>query len=136
MKKWGEGKAAAMAVVVSAGALLGVFGFAAIMRNAGQRIPAATFATTVPAAILPGTLAADASNGRHLFLMNCAHCHGDDARGNGEDGDGPDLFALRIGNARIATVIRGGIPDEMPSFAKKHGPADIADLTGYLRTLQ
>ncbi|MDR3404062.1 MAG: cytochrome c [Chthoniobacter sp.] len=74
--------------------------------------------------------------GRRLFVQSCAHCHGDDARGNGEDGDGPDLFALRIGNARIATVIRGGIPDEMPSFAKKHGPADIADLTGYLRTLQ
>jgi mono/diheme cytochrome c family protein len=75
-------------------------------------------------------------HGRRLFVQSCAHCHGDDARGNGEDGDGPDLFALRIGNARIAAVVRGGIPDEMPSFAKKHGAADIADLTAYLRTLR
>jgi len=39
-------------------------------------------------------------------------------RGSGEDGDGPDLFRLGIGNARISAVIRKGIPDEMPSFAK------------------
>ena len=43
---------------------------------------------------------------------------------------------LNCGNARIAAVIHGGIPEEMPSFAKKHGPEDIADLTGYLRTLR
>src|SRR6218665_3208591 len=77
-----------------------------------------------------------AEHGRHLFTQSCAHCHGDDARGDGEDGDGPDLYRLRIGNARIAAVIRTGIPDEMPSFLKKHGPEDIADLTAYLRTLQ
>jgi mono/diheme cytochrome c family protein len=77
-----------------------------------------------------------ALRGRQLFVQSCAHCHGDDARGSGEDGDGPDLYRLRIGNARIAAVIRTGIPEEMPSFAKKHGTADIADLTGYLRTLQ
>jgi mono/diheme cytochrome c family protein len=81
-------------------------------------------------------VASSAEHGRRLFGQSCAHCHGDDARGNGEDGDGPDLFGLRIGNARIAAVIRTGIPDEMPSFAKKHGPADIADLTAYLRTLR
>jgi mono/diheme cytochrome c family protein len=75
-------------------------------------------------------------HGRRLFVQSCAHCHGDDARGSGEDADGPDLFALRIGNARIAAVIRSGIPEEMPSFAKKHGTADIADLTAYLRTLR
>src|SRR5436190_562473 len=54
-----------------------------------------------------------AGHGRQLFVQSCAHCHGDDARGNGEDGDGPDLFGLRIGNARIAAVIRSGIPEEM-----------------------
>ena len=75
-------------------------------------------------------------HGRRLFVQSCAHCHGDDAHGSGEDADGPDLFGLRIGNARIAAVIHGGIPEEMPSFAKKHGADDIADLTGYLRTLR
>ena len=33
-------------------------------------------------------------------------------------------------------VIRKGIPDEMPSFAKKHSAQDIADITAYLRTLR
>ncbi|HEV7402224.1 MAG TPA: cytochrome c [Chthoniobacteraceae bacterium] len=87
---------------------------------------------SAPAPPLP----ASAERGRRLFVQSCAHCHGDDARGSGEDGDGPDLFDLPIGNARIAAVIRTGIPDEMPSFAKKHGPADIASLTAYLRTLR
>lgn len=83
-----------------------------------------------------GSLSGDAGHGRKLFVQSCAHCHGDDARGSGEDGEGPDLFRLAIGNARIAAVIRGGIPDEMPSFAKKHHAPDIADLTSYLRTLR
>ncbi len=75
-------------------------------------------------------------HGRRLFVQSCAHCHGDDARGNGEDGDGPNLYRLPISNARIAAVIRTGIPEEMPSFAKKHGATDVADLTAYLRTLR
>jgi mono/diheme cytochrome c family protein len=75
-------------------------------------------------------------SGRSLFVQSCAHCHGDDARGTGEDGDGPDLYGLRISNARIASVIRSGIPGEMPSFAKKYSASDIAILTGYLRTLR
>jgi mono/diheme cytochrome c family protein len=82
-------------------------------------------------------LASDASeHGRSLFLRSCAHCHGDDAHGNGSDEDGPDLYRLRISDARIAVVIRKGIPDEMPSFAKKHSGQDIADLTAYLRSLR
>lgn len=77
-----------------------------------------------------------ADHGRRLFVQSCAHCHGDDARGNGEDGDGPNLYRLPISNARIAAVIRTGIAEEMPSFAKKHGAADIADLTAFLRMLR
>jgi len=93
-----------------------------------------TAPTIAPAAVV--NLPPSTPRGRRLFIQSCAHCHGDDARGSGEDGDGPDLFALRISNARIAAVIRTGIPEEMPSFAKKHGAEDIADLTAYLRTLR
>jgi mono/diheme cytochrome c family protein len=75
-------------------------------------------------------------HGRALFSRSCAHCHGDDAHGTGSDGDGPDLYRLRISDARIAAVIRKGIPDEMPSFAKKHSGLDIADLIAYLRSLR
>ena len=77
--------------------------------------------------------AGSSEQGRRLFGQSCAHCHGNGARGDGEDGDGPDLFGLRIGNARIAAVIRNGIPGEMPSFGKKHSTLDVTDLTAYLR---
>jgi len=105
--------------------LIGAFGMS---RIAGTETPGA--ARPLPA------VAATAGRGRQLFVQSCAHCHGNDARGSGEDGDGPDLFRLGIGNARIAAVIRKGIPDEMPSFAKKHSAQDIADITAYLRTLR
>lgn len=95
---------------------------------------ASTALTAAPAEAPPRPPSIE--RGRRLFVQSCAHCHGDDAHGSGEDADGPDLFGLRIGNARIAAVIHGGIPEEMPSFAKKHGADDIADLTGYLRTLR
>ena len=93
-----------------------------------------TAPTTALAAV--ATQPPSAQRGRRLFIQSCAHCHGDDAHGSGEDADGPDLYALRISNVRIAAVIRTGIPEEMPSFAKKHGATDIADLTAYLRTLR
>ena len=41
-----------------------------------------------------------------------------------------------VGNARIAAVIRTGIPGEMPSFGKKLRPAEVADVTAYLRSLR
>jgi uncharacterized membrane protein len=87
--------------------------------------------TTSPSpAVLVAT--GDAAQGRHLFLMNCAHCHGDDARGD----EGPDLHDLHKSDARIHQVITAGIKGEMPSFAKKLGEAEIRELTAYLRTLK
>ncbi len=71
------------------------------------------------------------AEGRRLFLNSCAHCHGEDGRGD----DGPDLHALWVSDRRIATVIHGGIKGEMPSFAKKHRDVEIAELIAYLRTL-
>jgi mono/diheme cytochrome c family protein len=115
-----------IAVLVGAASVLSALGSGFAHRNSAEAPPPAIDHPP------PG----DAGHGRKLFGQSCAHCHGDDARGNGEDGDGPDLSSLAIGNARIAAVIRHGIPEEMPSFAKKHGLPDIADLTAYLRTLR
>ena len=125
MKHHMPGQALRIAVLVVGCSISGAFGLGNILSTAPTAAPAA--APPRPPSV---------ERGRRLFVQSCAHCHGDDARGNGQDGEGPDLFRLRIGNARIAAVIHGGIPEEMPSFAKKHGPTDIADLTGYLRTLQ
>lgn len=76
----------------------------------------------------PGQVA----RGRMLFLDSCAHCHGPDARGD----EGPDLHNLQVSDRYIAKIVTHGIPHEMPSFAKKHGAADIAALTAYIRTVE
>jgi mono/diheme cytochrome c family protein len=71
------------------------------------------------------------AHGRRLFLDSCAHCHGADARGD----EGPDLHDVQVSDRYIANTITRGIPHEMPSFAKKHGEADIGALTAYVRSL-
>jgi mono/diheme cytochrome c family protein len=72
------------------------------------------------------------AQGRKLFLDSCAHCHGADATGD----EGPDLHDLQVSDRYIAHMIIFGEPHEMPSFAKKHGLADITALTAYIRSLE
>src|SRR5689334_1395043 len=131
MNNWSEGKALLAAICVSGVAVLGVFATASIVRN-GIPVSIPTFAIGAQAAIKTSQLTADAAQGRHLFLMNCAHCHGDDARG----AEGPDLHNLHKSDARIHLVVTEGIKGEMPSFGKKLNDADIRALTAYLRTLR
>jgi mono/diheme cytochrome c family protein len=75
------------------------------------------------------------AQGRNLYVQSCARCHGNDAKGNGEDDDGPDLHGLRISNTRISSAILKGVKGEMPSFAKKFSAADVTTLVAYLRSL-
>ena len=70
--------------------------------------------------------------GRMLFLKNCAHCHGADARGD----EGPDLHKLEVSDEWIANRIRNGKAGEMTAFAGKLQPTEINRLVGYLRTLK
>jgi len=70
--------------------------------------------------------------GYRLFDYNCAHCHGDDARGD----EGPDLHDLRKSDARIEKIIKNGIKGEMPSVGKKFNDADVQALIAWLRTLK
>ena len=131
MKNWSEGKAVLAAVFVSGTALIGMFGLSSIVRHGQFSISVPTFATSAQAAMKPAPLTADAAQGRQLFLMNCAHCHGDDAHGD----EGPDLHNLHRSDARIREVITAGIKGEMPSFGKKLGDPDVRQLVTYLRTL-
>lgn len=72
------------------------------------------------------------SYGRTLFLKNCAHCHGADARGD----EGPDLHNLDWTDKQIATRIRNGKKGQMKAFSGKFSPEQIEDVVGYLRTLK
>ena len=77
-------------------------------------------------------LSKDAERGYTLFEKNCAHCHGEDARGD----EGPDLHNLRLSDARIAKRITEGLKGEMPSFAKKFNDADVQALIAFFRSLK
>src|SRR6266568_3674354 len=74
----------------------------------------------------------EAERGHRLFDRNCAHCHGDDARGD----EGPSLYDLKKSDARITKIIKEGIQGEMPTFGKKFEDADVQALIAYLRTLK
>ena len=71
------------------------------------------------------------TQGQHLFLMNCAHCHGDDARGD----EGPDLHGLRKTDARLSALINNGIKGEMPRFNQKLSESDVQALIAFLNSL-
>ena len=70
--------------------------------------------------------------GHDLFLLNCAHCHGDDARGTDE---APDLTKIHKSEARIASVVKNGIKGEMPRFGQKLTEADVKMLIRFIRSL-
>jgi len=72
------------------------------------------------------------ASGHKLFLMNCAHCHGDDARGD----EGPDLHGVAKSDARIAEIITNGIKGEMPRFGSKLHDEDVKSLIQFLRSLK
>src|SRR6266566_5295767 len=73
-----------------------------------QPKPAAASGTAEALVIPPaGT---PANQGYKLFMLNCAHCHGSDARGE----EGPDLHGVTKSDARIASTIKNGIKGEMP----------------------
>ena len=131
MKNWSERKAFLAAVCASLTALFGMLAIASIARNGLPVVSIPMFTTSAQAALKTPELTADATQGRHLFLMNCAHCHGDDSRG----GEGPDLHDLHRSDARIHEVITAGIKGEMPSFGKKLADGDVGQLIAYLRTL-
>ena len=87
--------------------------------------PAGAEAIPIPPA---GTLA---NRGYTLFMQNCAHCHGADARGD----EGPDLHDVRKSDERITTIIQNGIKGEMPKFSAKLSAEDTRALVAFLRAL-
>ena len=77
-------------------------------------------------------LGTQARQGYTLFMMNCAHCHGNDTRGD----EGPDLHAVTKSDTRIASIIKNGIKGEMPKFGTKLTETDIQALIAFVRSLK
>ena len=127
-----ELKAAVLALAGSLGVPGVTFGLSPLLqsgRAADSKREAQTNAVPIKAEM---ALGGEAKDGYRLFDLNCAHCHGDDARGD----EGPDLHGLHKSDARLTTIIKGGIKGEMPAFAKKFNEADVQALIAYLRTLK
>ena len=68
--------------------------------------------TDIVASVAGFGVEGEARRGPSLFEHNCAHCHGDDARGD----EGPSLYDLKKTDAGIRRIIKGGIKGEMPRF--------------------
>jgi mono/diheme cytochrome c family protein len=73
-----------------------------------------------------------ANKGYKLFMLNCAHCHGANARGD----EGPDLHGMTKSDQRIVKIIQNGIKGEMPRFSAKLNDADTRSLVAFIRTLK
>jgi len=73
-----------------------------------------------------------ANQGYKLFMLNCAHCHGTDARGD----EGPDLHGVTKSDQRIVATIQEGIKGEMPRFSAKLNDTETRALVAFIRTLK
>ena len=126
-----EAKAALLGLTAAL-VLLGVtFGLSPFLQPATAAASKEQSTNTVSATGSPG-LEGEATRGHSLFDHNCAHCHGDAARGD----EGPSLYDLKKTDARITRIIKEGIKGEMPKFGTKFNNTDIQALTAYLRTLK
>src|SRR5882762_6006028 len=126
-----EIKGAFIGITAAAGLLAGTFGLAQVLQypRAGDSKATSRAQSSPPQAA--AALTGEAQKGHNLFDHNCAHCHGDDARGD----EGPNLYDLNKTDARITRIVREGIKGEMPKFGAKLNDADIQALIAYLRTL-
>ena len=117
--------------------LLGMGLAAALMLGAGywegELLPHAAPETPAVTSVSSRSEPAAALRGHDLFLMNCAHCHGDDARGTEE---GPDLTKFNKSETRIASVVKNGIKGEMPRFDQKLTDADVQILIRFIHSLK
>jgi mono/diheme cytochrome c family protein len=120
-------KAASAALCASAIAVCtlgGTLVFADYMQRKSADRPSLSATNSPPSPLI--------AQGQHLFLMNCAHCHGDDARGD----EGPDLHGLRKTDARLSALINNGIKGEMPRFNQKLSASDVQALIAFLNSLK
>src|SRR5207249_6429938 len=121
-----EIKGIILGIVSGLAAVSIAFAACEIIRPKATAAPGATAGLVIPP---DGT---QAYKGYTLFMMNCAHCHGNDARGD----EGPDLHGVTKSDARIASIIKNGIKGEMPKFGTKLTETDIQALIAFVRSLK
>jgi cbb3-type cytochrome c oxidase subunit III len=126
-----EAKAGLLGLAAALGLLGVTFGLSPLLQPATAAAAKEQSIKIASSAASP-TLEGEAKRGQSLFDHNCAHCHGDDARGD----EGPSLYDLKKSDARVTKIIKEGIKGEMPKFGTKFNDADIQALIAYVRTLK
>ncbi len=126
-----EAKAGLLGLAAALGLLGVTFGLSPLLQPA-TAAAAKEQSIKIASASASPTLEGEAKRGHSLFDHNCAHCHGDDARGD----EGPSLYDLKKSDARVTKIIKEGIKGEMPKFGTKFNDADIRALIAYVRTLK
>jgi mono/diheme cytochrome c family protein len=126
-----EAKAGLLGLAAALGLLGITFGLSPLLPPATAAASKEQSIRIASAAASP-TLEGEARRGHSLFERNCAHCHGEDARGD----EGPSLYDLKKSDARVTKIIKEGIKVEMPKFGAKFNDADIQALIAYVRTLK
>ena len=126
MKFSPELKAMVLATVSGLAAISIAFAAGEIIRPKAAAASGATERLVIPPAGTP------ANQGYKLFMLNCAHCHGTDARGD----EGPDLHGVTKSDPRIVTIIQNGIKGEMPKFSAKLNDTETRALVAFIRTLK
>src|ERR1041384_1417311 len=97
-----EIKATLAALTASAFMLAATFSLAQVLQStngAASRQSSETKPSVTQVALVSIN---EAQSGHSLFQQNCAHCHGDDARGD----EGPSLHNLSLSDAGIAKRIK------------------------------
>jgi mono/diheme cytochrome c family protein len=125
--KWSLEFKGAVLGTISALAAVGI----ALAAGKAFRPPSPPAASNSSEALVIPPEGTPAHQGYTLFMMNCAHCHGDDARGD----EGPDLHGVTKSDARIASMIKNGVKGEMPKFGSKLNNSDVQALIAFVRTL-
>ena len=80
--------------------------------------------------------------GADTFKTKCAMCHGDDGLGNTAMGKALGIQSykapeiLKMSNADLATTIKNGKNNKMPSFNGQLTDAQIKDVVQYIHKLQ
>src|SRR5215471_13372267 len=121
-----ERKAIILATVSGLAAIGMAFAAGEIIRPKQGAESPATANSVIPSA------GSEARRGYELFQLNCAHCHGSDARGD----EGPDLHGVTKSDARISSLIKNGIKGEMPKFGEKLTDTDVQALIAFVRSLK
>jgi ubiquinol-cytochrome c reductase cytochrome c subunit len=83
----------------------------------------------------PSEAAGAVTTGQHLYMRDCAYCHGNDGKGTSQ---GPDLTVETNGGALTDFVLRTGRmpvaapPQQMESGPPVYNDREIADIVAYV----